>query len=82
MYSHVQCIVMYSHAWAPAGGGKKWHLPPLEIQKYGALPKDNLTRKKFKNFFFFKLSEETELRAPHLLLLLLIQHYVMVPLLI
>ena len=33
-------------AWAPAGGGgrKRGHLPPpLEIQKYGAPPKDNLT---------------------------------------
>ena len=51
---------------ARRGGGKKGHLPPLEIQKYGGPPKDILTRKKFKKIFFLKLSEETELRAPHL----------------
>ena len=28
------------------GGGKRGHLPrPLEIQKYGAPPKNNITRK-------------------------------------
>ena len=34
------------HAWAPAGGGARGGTcPPLEIQKYGGPPKDNLTRK-------------------------------------
>ena len=52
---------------ARRGGGKRGHLPPpLEIKKYGA-PKDNLTRKKKIYIYIFKkLSEETELRAPHL----------------
>ena len=39
--------------------------PPLEIKKYGPPPKDNLTRKNYKKIFK-KLSEETELRAPHI----------------
>ena len=54
------------------GGGQEGHLPPppppprpLEIKKYGGPHKNNLTRQNFLNFFF-KLSEETELRAPHL----------------
>ena len=45
------------------GGGKKGHLPPLEIQKYRGPHKDNLMRKNYKKKFK-KLSEETELRAP------------------
>ena len=45
----------------PQGGARGGTCPPpLEIQKYGGPPKDNLTRKKLLK----KLSEETELRAP------------------
>ena len=48
---------MHMHG-RPQGGGQEGALAPLlEIQKYGGPPKDILT-------FFFKLSEETELRAP------------------
>ena len=36
----------------PQGGGKRGHLPPLEIQKYGGPPKDNLTRKNYKKKYF------------------------------
>ena len=45
----------------PQRGARGCTCPPLEIQKYGGPHKDNLTRK-----FFLKLSEEAELRAPHL----------------
>ena len=51
---------------ARRGGGQEGALaPPLEIQKYRGPHKDNLTRKIFKKMLK-KLSEETELRAPHL----------------
>ena len=51
------------------GGGARGGTcpPPLEIQKYGGPHKDNLTRKIKKKIIFKKLSEETELRAPHLI---------------
>ena len=39
---------------ARRGEGKRGHLPPLEIQKYGGPHKDNLTRKNFKNIYFKK----------------------------
>ena len=52
MIPHCACVHdCLSHdtslSWAPAGGGKREHLPPLplEIQKYGGPPKNNLTRK-------------------------------------
>ena len=33
------------HGRPQGGGGKRGHLPPLEIQKYGGPHKDKLTRK-------------------------------------
>ena len=52
---------------ARRGGGKRVHLPPLEIKKHRSPHKDNLTRKNLKNIYLKKLSEKTELKAPHLI---------------
>ena len=40
-------IIIYLHGRPQGGGGQEGALapPPLEIQKYGGPPKDNLTRK-------------------------------------
>ena len=59
-------IMVYRHG-RPQGGGARGGTcpPPLEIKNYGGPHKDNLTRKNLKKYFF-KLSEETELRALHL----------------
>ena len=50
---------------ARRGGARRGTCPPLEIQNMGA-PTRITYRVKIKKKFFFKLSEETELRAPHL----------------
>ena len=53
-------------SWAPAGGGKRGHLPPPgNSQIWGAPPKDNLTRnlkKKLRGPHI--VSEETDLGGP------------------
>ena len=56
----------YTRHGRPQGGARRGTCPPpLEIRKYGGPHKDNLTCKNEKKIFS-KLSEETELRAPHL----------------
>ena len=57
---------VYLYTWAPAGGGKRGHLPPpLEIHRYGAPPKDNLTRNFKKKLRGPHIeSEETDLGGP------------------
>ena len=47
------------------GGGKRGTCPlPLEIQKYGGPPTDNLARKKLRGPHI--ASQKTDMRGPHL----------------
>ena len=56
----------YNHGRPQGGGGARGGTcPPWKFKNMGPPPKDNLTRKFFFKIFQ-KLSEETELRAPHL----------------
>ena len=61
--THNLGIIVLRHG-RPQGGARGGTCPPpLEIQKYGAPTRINY-RVKIKKKIFFKLSEETELRAP------------------